>query len=403
MKKKNIQQTKNGFTLIELLAVIIILGILMIIAIPAVTKYIDESRKDSYITTAKTIIGGARNLVNSGELEFYDKDVTYYIPSSCIKTENSSESPYGDFSPAYVAVTYNGNSYDYYWISRDTSGIGIKYLTPLSELSTDYILSDIEKSEITPTVSVGGRSQIKVLNESNCKSIDDEEITDRINEQGERLVVIYPEGKERKDLSIGDVVKIINEEFYVIGYDEAKDELRLLAKYNLNVGRNPVPGAKVGIQNPKALSSSMQGLGAEGNHAIVNFSTTAYWVGNVGYGKKYPGSIGLNAYDTGLANIYDSNCIPYKYVEAYKKYFKDNRVKIKKAEIMQLEEAYKLTRAGYINIVHSTTSWLGTPSRACSEGCVYIARYWDTTNGSNSGYSGGIITASAGVRPVIVI
>lgn len=33
---------KNGFTLIELLAVIIILGILMIIAIPSITKYISS-------------------------------------------------------------------------------------------------------------------------------------------------------------------------------------------------------------------------------------------------------------------------------------------------------------------------------------------------------------------------
>ena len=40
MKKTN----KKGFTLIELLAVIIILGVLMIIAIPSVTQYISNSR-----------------------------------------------------------------------------------------------------------------------------------------------------------------------------------------------------------------------------------------------------------------------------------------------------------------------------------------------------------------------
>ena len=46
---------KNGFTLIELLAIIIILGVLMIIAVPAVTKYINDSRKSTYVNTAKNL------------------------------------------------------------------------------------------------------------------------------------------------------------------------------------------------------------------------------------------------------------------------------------------------------------------------------------------------------------
>lgn len=47
---------KKGFTLIELLAVISILGILMVIAIPNVISIIDKGKKDTFINDAKKFI-----------------------------------------------------------------------------------------------------------------------------------------------------------------------------------------------------------------------------------------------------------------------------------------------------------------------------------------------------------
>ena len=158
---------KRGFTLIELLAVIIILGVLMIIAIPSVTTYIINSRKSAYIDTAKEIIGGARNLVNEGKLGMYDTNTTYYLPTKWIQTENGSSSPYGEFTKAYVGVVYNGSGYKYYWISVDTSGQGIKEVTPLDKLSTDDIESNIKDEdieEVVTTAGVGNRSDIGIWN-----------------------------------------------------------------------------------------------------------------------------------------------------------------------------------------------------------------------------------------------
>ena len=163
--KKTIKKIK-GFTLIELLAVIIILGILMIIAIPSVTKYINDSRKSSYISTAKEIIVGARNLVNDGKLEMFDTNSTYYIPTSCIKTENASKSPYGDFTQAYIGVTYDGKGYKYYWISVDDAGQGVANITPFEKLDEDYIESDLKTDDIKYIVEhkgIGQRTDIKIL------------------------------------------------------------------------------------------------------------------------------------------------------------------------------------------------------------------------------------------------
>ena len=64
--KKNLKSA--GFTLIELLAVITIMGILMMVAIPSVSRTIENSRRDTFANVAKQYINTVRDAVLADEL-----------------------------------------------------------------------------------------------------------------------------------------------------------------------------------------------------------------------------------------------------------------------------------------------------------------------------------------------
>ena len=162
---------KRGFSLIELLAVIIILGVLMLIAVPSVTNYINNSRKEVYVNTGKELIKGASHLVTKGKIDIDDTNTTYYIPYTCIDMDkDEAKSPYGDLEEAYVVVTVNEDgNYDYYFYSRDTEGIGIYPITEEAALSAECIRTGIDN--LSTNIGIGRRKNVKVYN-NDCSAIE---------------------------------------------------------------------------------------------------------------------------------------------------------------------------------------------------------------------------------------
>lgn len=120
---------KKGFTLIELLAVIVVLGVVLLLAMPSILDSINASRDSSY----KILIG---NIKTAAE--------TYY-----------QECEYGDLS--------DKNKYGSYACSIDASSITI----PLSSLANTGFL------KVSDTKKVAGKEVKVVLNPKNNADMSD--------------------------------------------------------------------------------------------------------------------------------------------------------------------------------------------------------------------------------------
>lgn len=122
---KNLKNNKKGFTLIELLAVIVILAILVAVAVPAVTRYLASSRKDTYITNALKAVETVReDVAFSGPT----KSVYYDLTSiNQLLDRKLSTSPYGAEyeDSSYVLAEYKNGMFTYSICIVDDAGNGI--------------------------------------------------------------------------------------------------------------------------------------------------------------------------------------------------------------------------------------------------------------------------------------
>lgn len=178
MKKMN----KKGFTLIELLAVIIILGVLLTVAVPKVSQYINNSKKSGFVSTAMAMIESVRDDITSEQVAApisTNQAVIITLDKINIEKAKKEKSSFGGKylnNLSYVVVVNVGTGsnpeYAYFASLQDTKNYAIP-LSDESEINEDLVVANAKKKmEVTIQALCGNDegqnivlSEIKGLNE----------------------------------------------------------------------------------------------------------------------------------------------------------------------------------------------------------------------------------------------
>ena len=147
---------KKGFTLIELLAVIVILGVILVIAIPSISAAILNSRKNAYVATANEFADGLRMMTLTDPTLLPSGTDSTCKSLSQIKLEkgSSTKSPFGkDYTnDSEICVAYNSTTseYDYSVCLVDTGG------NRICDINDDEYIAINIKEVTKESVIVGG-------------------------------------------------------------------------------------------------------------------------------------------------------------------------------------------------------------------------------------------------------
>lgn len=192
-------KNKNGFTLIEIIGAIIILGILLIIAVPYMNRNLETFREDYYNSIEETILSSGRN--------FYT-DNRKYLPSSYLESSKVSLNTLENQKYMDEVLDYEGNSCnkDSYVIVIKKSKTEYDYYLCLICENDNYDTTDknecdsVWASNDTLTVELGEPPIAYIYKDSTREEVKEKlkisaDIV-RYNNEGEEIARVNGEGEE---------------------------------------------------------------------------------------------------------------------------------------------------------------------------------------------------------------
>lgn len=103
---------KKGFTLVELIGVVVILGLIALVAFPALLNQINDSKKQVSDSQKEIIISAAKSYVSENKNDYADKS-SFEIPvSDLISGSYLDRNIVSSFSDNDIVVTFNNGTYD---------------------------------------------------------------------------------------------------------------------------------------------------------------------------------------------------------------------------------------------------------------------------------------------------
>lgn len=152
---KRLGKEEKGFTLIELLAVIVILGIIAVIAIPLISNIISKSKSDSDVATARQIYDASRMYIINELNGDYSKVPTTGVPITGAANSDSLQGKGYLETPIYLSSNkeaISGGTVNY--TNGTFSGVSIQTTTEYTTSKPKSFTADeVLKAKATPATT----------------------------------------------------------------------------------------------------------------------------------------------------------------------------------------------------------------------------------------------------------
>ncbi len=193
---------RKGFTLIELLAVIVVLGVILLIAVPTVISTITDARKDSFLRSLDQYVDMVRTKAQTGTFKLqYDPAAATVVSLRVIDLDRTdgdeAVSTFGapwvtqkTSSSAYIVINNQGTAgnprFKYFYAAQDSDGNCIAItlegqgaredikasadacaIPSITSSSTTLTIPDTSKTEANATKTVNLQSQYIYLPNDN--------------------------------------------------------------------------------------------------------------------------------------------------------------------------------------------------------------------------------------------